>query len=357
MTSESKLCPHAKGTDICATEDNVCIIRSDLGCYMKSEAKHGGSLDRKQELHISPLNPSCAGGDHYLCADSTFYIIRGDSFVCVTDLTQPIDQQIIVKQLADICQNGNHYLSFRGKFCVVFTEEKKYLTVSNLNTGADAQYGTIDKENQDGLYYYGSPKSNPPITIVHQVNEWGVVFTVTDDLSVAGRNFFIYPDVINFLPGGLSFTFGPSEAKWELVKSVTNNSVTPLQWSEKISKTVGYKKSHFQSIETNWNTTEKISMGTKFQAGFIVQVSLETQFSLSKSFGGVDIRSEQEDWNEAYTTEETLSAAIPAGATIYIWQFRLGLKGTVDVLFCHDLQITETSDPPKNTPLPKATSN
>ena len=352
MTSESKICPHAKGTDICATEDNVCIIRSDLGCYMKS----GGSLDHQQELKINPLNPSCAGGDHYLCDGSTFYIIRGDSFVCVTDLTQPIDQ-IIVKQLADNCKNGDHYLSFYGKFCVVFTERKEYLTVSNLNTGADVQHATIDKENQDGLYYYGSPKINPPITIVHQVNEWGVMFAVTADLSVAGRNFFIYPDVINFLPGGLSFTFGPSEAKWELVKSVTNNSVTPLQWSEKISKTVGYKKSHFQSIETNWKTTESVSMGTKFQYGFIVQVSLETQFSLSKSFGGVNIRSEQEDWNEAYTTEETLSAAIPAGATIYIWQFRLGLKGTADVLFCHDLQITETSDPPKNTPLPKATSN
>ena len=285
----------------------MCIIRSDLGCYMNSEAKHGGSLDHKQELQISPLNPSCAGGDHYLCADSTFYIIRGDSFVCVTDLTQPIDQQIIVKQLADICQNGNHYLSFRGKFCVVFTEEKKYLTVSNLNTGADAQYGTIDKENQDGLYYYGSPKSNPPITIVHQVNEWGVVFTVTDDLSVAGRNFFIYPDVINFLPGGLSFTFGSSEAKWELIQSVTNNSTTPLQWSEKISKTVGYKNSHFKSVETNWNVTESASMGTKFEAGGeLAQVSLEVQFSQSTSYGGSNIKSRQEDWNEAYTTEETL---------------------------------------------------
>ena len=356
MTSESKLCPHGKGTDICATEDNVCIIRSDLGCYMKSEVKHGGSLDHQQKLQICPLNPSCAGGDHYLCEGSTFYIIRGDSFVSVTHLTQPIDQ-IIVKQLADICKSGDHYLSFGGKFCVVFTERKEYLIVSSLNTGADAQHGTIDKENLDGLYYYGSPKNYPPITIVHQVNEWGVMFAVTRDLSEPGKNYFIYPDVINFLSGGLSFTFGPSEAKWELVKSVTNNSVTPLQWSEKISKTVGYKKSHFQSVETNWKTTENISMGTKFQAGFIVQVSLETQFSLSKSFGGVNIRSEQEDWNEAYTTEETLSAAIPAGATIYIWQFRLGLKGTVDVLFCHDLQITETSDPPNDIPLPKAISN
>ena len=139
-----------------------CIIRSNLGCYMKS----GGSLDHQQELPICPLNPSCVGGDHYLCAGNTFYIIRGDSFICVTDLTQP-GSQIIMKQLAHICKNGHHYLSVRGKFCVIFTERKEYLIVSNLNTGADARHGTIVKEN---LYYYGFPKVKPPITIVHHYN-------------------------------------------------------------------------------------------------------------------------------------------------------------------------------------------
>ena len=148
MTSESKLCPHGKGTDICATEDIVCIIRSDLGCYMKCS----GGLDHQQELPICPLNPSCAGGDHYLCAGSTFYIIRGDSFVCVTDLTQPVRTQIIVKQLAEICKNEDHYLSFGGKFCVVFTERKEYLTVTNLNTGAEPESFKIAEENRDRLY-------------------------------------------------------------------------------------------------------------------------------------------------------------------------------------------------------------
>ena len=164
--------------------------------------------------------------------------------------------------------------------------------------------------------------------------------------------------MINFLPGGLSFTFGSSEAKWELIQSVTNNSTTPLQWSEKISKTVGYKNSHFKSVETNWNVTESASMGTKFEAGGeLAQVSLEVQFSQSTSYGGSNIKSRQEDWNEAYTTEETLSATIAGRATMYIWQFKIGLKGTGDVLFCNDLQITETADPPKEPPLPKATSN
>lgn len=97
--------------------------------------------------------------------------------------------------------------------------------------------------------------------------------------------------------------------------------------------------------------TASASMGTKFESGFIVHASLETQFSLSSSFGGI---SKQQDWNHTYTTEESLSAIIAAGTIVYIWQFRLGLKGTVDVLFCRDLQITDTSNPPTHIPLPQS---
>ena len=39
----------------------------------------------------------------------------------------------------------------------------------------------------------------------------------------------------------------------------------------------------------NWNTTASVSMGTKYESGFIIQASLETQFSLSSSYGGVNI--------------------------------------------------------------------
>ena len=100
-------------------------------------------------------------------------------------------------------------------------------------------------------------------------------------------------------------------------------------------------------------------MGTKFEAGigFLGKASLETQFSLSASRGGKNIRSEQEDWNEEYTTEEKVEIAIPPGGTVYIWKFTLGLKGSGDVLFCRDLQLTNSATPPKDIPLPKAIDN
>ena len=93
-------------------------------------------------------------------------------------------------------------------------------------------------------------------------------------------------------------------------------------------------------------------MGTKFEFGFIVQTAVEVQFSLTESFGGASIQSEQEDWNETYTVEEELSTTIEPGKSAYIWQFSLGLKGTGDVLFCRDLQITDSSTPPTKIPLP-----
>ena len=262
MASKPAISPHVKGIDICGTKDFVCIIRSDLGCYMKC----GGKLDSNQQLPIHPLSPSCADGDHYLCKDSTFYIIRGNSFICVNDLTEPTGLDITVKPLAENCENGDHYLSFGGNFCIIFTQKNEYLIVSDLTTGKVIESATIIKANQNGLYYYGSP-SKGKITIVQQVSEWGAMYTLTSSLKELGENYFVYPDVINFLPGGLSTTFGPTEARWELLQSITNECKTaPLQWSEKITKTVGYNKSHFQSIEHNWNTTASVSMGTKYQS-------------------------------------------------------------------------------------------
>ena len=79
-------------------------------------------------------------------------------------------------------------------------------------------------------------------------------------------------------------------------------------------------------------------MGTKFEAGldFLGKASLETQFSLTGSAGGKNIRSEQEDWNEQYTTEEKVEIDVPPGGSVYIWQFTLGLKGLV---MCSSVEI------------------
>ncbi|KAL1252286.1 hypothetical protein QQF64_020082 [Cirrhinus molitorella] len=80
----------AKGTDICAALDWTYIIRSDLGCYMKT-----GDLNEGSDISICRLHPACQNGDHYI-ADSKgyFHIIKGNSCRKVRDLSTDSDAEV-----------------------------------------------------------------------------------------------------------------------------------------------------------------------------------------------------------------------------------------------------------------------
>lgn len=373
MTSKpaAAIVPHAshlvKGIDICGNATNIYIIRSDLGCYMKCDSIHldyppsdtTTSTDKQksdmtgepQKYEIHPLHPSCTGGDHYMIGpDDNFYIIKGDHFICVSDLSLPMKIPIKVQSLSEHCRDGDNYLYYDGHFYIIKKDE--YTLVSDL-TGEKEEVGKILDNYQDGAYFFGAWEY---IYIISQVPEWGVTFTITKSLrsSDSAQAYFVYPGVVNFLPGGLSVDIGITVPKWELVKSFTNSSNATLQWSENITVTKGYNKSHFQSIENNWSTSTTTSIGTTFEYGSLVTASLEMQFSLTESYGGAQVRTDQEDWNEAYETEEKLSTSIPPSESVYIWQFRLGLKGSKDVLFCRDLEMTDSHKPPTSMPLPIA---
>ena len=353
--------PLAKGVDICGTEDYVYIIRSDLGCYMKCS----GYLDAPKGIHgqrfeIYPLHPSCAYGDHYLCGPDGFYIIKNNQFIIVNDLSAPTTIPVVSQHLSQNCQNGENYAYNLGSF-IITTTSGEYILTSDLTSSSTPpkKRGIVNPVYlKYGKYFFGA--RNQIIVITQNPNwkkqdnpNWGVVFTLTSDLSSSGKDYFVYPDAINFLPGGISVALGTTAPKWKLLQSFTNSKDgAPLSWSEKITQTIGFNKSRFQSIEQNWNVTNSLSMGTKFGFDYIVQTAVEVQFSLTDSFGGASIQSEQEDWNETYTVEEELSTTIQPGKSVYIWQFSLGLKGTGDVLFCRDLQITNTSTPPTKIPLP-----
>lgn len=145
--------------------------------------------------------------------------------------------------------------------------------------------------------------------------------------------------------------YGVATPKWVILKSFTNSSKScAMTWSEKITKTVGYQKSHFKSLENTWNVSGEVSMGVKFEAGFLIKTTIATQFKLSTSHGGISKETEEEDWSEAYTTEEEISVTIGPGQSIYIWQFRLGFFGSHDILFCRDLQLTNTPTAPTSMP-------
>ena len=354
-TATAAIVPHtnplAKGVDICGNETSVYIIRSDLSCYMKCDCHLDFPKGQDgQKFEIYPLHPSFAFGDHYLVGPKdTFYIIKNNQFIVASDLSAPTTIPMVSQDLSPLCQNGENYLFIQNYFMI--TKKDQYILTSDLTSNSPEQTGTVyGVYLQYGKYYFGARSQ---INVITENPDWGVIFTLTSSLSSSGQDHYVYPDVINFLPGGISVALGTTAPKWQLLKTFTNSKDgAALSWSEKITKTVGFNKSSFQSIEQNWEVTSSVSMGTKFESGFLLKNVIETQFSLTTSFGGASIQSKQEDWNEAYTVEEQLSTTIQPGKSVYIWQFRLGLKGSDDVLFCRDLQITDTSVPPSNIPLP-----
>ncbi|KAK1153787.1 hypothetical protein AOXY_G29461 [Acipenser oxyrinchus oxyrinchus] len=161
-----------------------------------------------------------------------------------------------------------------------------------------------------------------------------------------------HPDVINFLPGGLSLTHGPAFGRWENIKTISNDSASPLKWNKKITKKVGYTKQKMSSIEHNW----KISTSVSMESGALTTLIAKCQFSLSAEYSGQSVNTEQEEWSEATEVEESIEMTIQPHGKVYIWQYNLGL-GKEAVLFCRDLKITKTSTRPTDIPLPHSNSN
>ena len=352
--SQAKIVPHgnpkAKGIDICA-KNNIYIIRSDLKCYMKTalpNLDHAPNF-RDQSYTIFPLHPICTGADHYVGGPNGFNIIKDDYFITVSDLSMPIDLPIKKIPLSEYCKGGDNYLYDGQQFIIIRGD--KYTYADQL-TSTNGTSGTLNSSINGGLYYFGAPFDDTAggMFVILQ-NDVGVMFATMKKPDTSAFEYAVYPNVIDFLPGGISVGFGVSTPKWVMIKSVTNSSESSkLEWSESIEKTTGYNKSHFQSLENNWSIDSKLSMGTSFQVGFLVQASIEAQFSLSTSFGGASVQTAQEDWNEAYKTTENISVTIEPNKSIYIWQFRMGLGVSDDVLFCRDLRMTDTPEPPTSLP-------
>ena len=85
----------AEGVDICGTQETHYIIRSDLGCYMKSP-----DFQKGEDLDVHRLHPSCKGGDHYLADDKNrFYIIRGNIYCRVNDLSTGSNAELFIKKI------------------------------------------------------------------------------------------------------------------------------------------------------------------------------------------------------------------------------------------------------------------
>ncbi|KAL6461988.1 hypothetical protein MHYP_G00301330 [Metynnis hypsauchen] len=256
----------AKGVDFCGVSDNY-IIHSDLGCYMYSTNLHQG-----KDLTVYSLHPSCQGGDHYLALnDDTFYIIKGNSCRRVSNMSKDLDAAVF--DLHPNCRGGDHYLSANGSFYIIFKSR----------------------------------------------GQWGVQYHKTDNLNydANANTCSIHPDVLNFLPGGLAETQGPAFGKWDLIKTIANDSETPIKWDKEITRKVGYTKSKTSSIEHNW----KVAMSATFSAGTLTEAIVKFQFSVSAEYGGKSVKTDNESWQEANETEESVSLTLQPHKKMYVWQY------------------------------------
>ncbi|KAK7168489.1 hypothetical protein R3I93_004714 [Phoxinus phoxinus] len=333
----------AKGTDICGANGYYYIIRSDLGCYMQIR-----SIDRGSEISIWSLHPACQNGDHYIGSrDGYFHIIKGNSYRRVKNLTT--DNGAEVHSLPPNCRGGDHYIANIEYFYIIFQEKGTYRRTANMNEDSDGVEYNVDPDCRNGLYYWGNSNNS---FFLKPASDWGYEFSGIDFRNDKRTGVYsVHPDVLNFLPGGLAVTIGPTFGMWENIKTITNDSNTPVKWQKKINKKVGYNKEKMSQITHNW----KISSSVTAETGDLAKLIAKVQFSFSAEYGGSHVSTEKESWNEVTEEEEQLTFELKPNESVYLWQYKLGL-GKEPVLFCRDLKIDDVPNPPTEVPLPPAQS-
>uniref|UniRef100_A0A803K4X0 Uncharacterized LOC116407773 n=1 Tax=Xenopus tropicalis TaxID=8364 RepID=A0A803K4X0_XENTR len=332
----------AHGVDFCGVDKYYYIVRSDLNCYMRST-----NFNKGEDLDIFTLHPSCRDGDHYLAhEDDFFYIIKGTSYRRVTNMNK--DDDAVVYSLHPNCQGGDHYLSAFGNYYIIYQSRGVYRRTKNMNKDEDSVEYTLHPNCKNGLYYFGTKDY---YYFVKPHDEWGLQYYKTTNFhnDEDSQTFSFHPSVINFLPGGLAITKGPSFGTWECIKTISNDSDTPVTWSKKITKKVGYEKAKMSSIGHNW----KISLTTSMETGGLLALIAKAQFSLSTEYGGSKVNTESENWTQATEVEESMTITLQPNKSMYIWQYQVGL-GSKAVLHCRDTRYKSDPTPPTDNPLPPA---
>ncbi|KAG9259840.1 hypothetical protein AMEX_G27460 [Astyanax mexicanus] len=335
----------AKGVDFCGGYENSYIIRSDLGYYMLSSDLHAGN-----DLTVYNIHPACQGGDHYFADTKWWYIIKGNNYRCTSDLT--LDDSTVLYELHPNCQGGDHYLCSYGYFYIIFQSKGVYRQTADLTTDRYGAEYKLHPNCKDGLYYWGTSKY---FYLVKPKRDWGVQYHITGSLNedTYAETFSVHPNVLNFLPGGLALTHGPAFGKWELLKSIENTTKSltkSVTYEQKVNQKVGFTKSKSSSIEHNW----KISMTASYESGTLTEAISKYQFSLSTEYGGKQVNTENQSWEDVTEKEEKIKVTLKPNENVYVWQYKLGL-GKEDVLFCRDMKFNSDPNPPTDVPLKQAT--
>ncbi|KAL1277351.1 hypothetical protein QQF64_024024 [Cirrhinus molitorella] len=278
--------------------------------------------------------------------DGYFYIIKDKSYRRVTDLST--DANACVQDLHPDFQRGDHYLGIDKFFVILFKGRGICKITSGLGGISTDVHQKLNPKSSNGLYYWGLSEC---VCFLKPVSEWGVEYCKGADLEKDDdlKVYSVHPDVVNFLPGGLSITRGPAYGRWEKIKTITNESDTPLTYQQKIIKKVGYNKENVTQVTHNWKLTPSVSI----ESGRLTEIIAKLQFSFSAEYGGSHVHTKKETWNHAIEVEEQLSFELKQHKSLYVWQYRLGF-GDEPVLFCRDIIIGNEPIPPTKVPLPPA---
>ncbi|XP_054848319.1 uncharacterized protein LOC129338267 [Eublepharis macularius] len=326
------------GTDVFASRHGAFIVRSDLGYFLQALDFSSG-----QDLKVWELHPACRGGDHYVGdpSSSAIYLLRGDTVFKVLDLSSEPPSGAL--PLHSSCRGGDHYAFCEGRFFIFFLARGVVLSVADLVTGSAAKESSLESTFIHGLYYYGSDATR--LACFKMDAENGLR---GHRLSTAGDEevFSVHPDIVSFLPGGLAVTCGPAFGAWECLKLISNATDLPVPGSHEITRKVGYSKTVLG---------QKFSISGSLDSESLAVSLLQAQFSLPTAYGGMGLRTEQEEWEEVAEEGEPLRVILQPRQKLYWWQYRLGL-GKEPTLFCRSLKVTRSPSPPTHIPLPLADS-
>ncbi|XP_071978380.1 uncharacterized protein [Engystomops pustulosus] len=332
----------AKGVDICGVGKYYYIVRSDLGCYMRST-----NFNKGENLEIFSLHPACRDGDHYLAhKDDLFYIIKGNYYRRVKNMNT--DEDSVVYTLHPNCQGGDFYLSAWDSFYIIYLSRGVYRKTKNMNKDEDSEEYPLHPDCKDGLYYFGTEDY---YYFVKPHDEWGIQYVRSTNFheNTNTETFSFHPSVINFLPGGVGVSKGPAYGEWVCIKTIVNDIKMLEPCQQQIPKKIGYEKEKMSCIEQNWSVTSEVSEET----GGLTKAICKSQLSLTAEYGGCSVDTEKEDWSDATEIKETLDVYLEPDEKTYIWAYQLCL-GNDPVLYCSDIRVLDDANPPTEVPLPAA---
>lgn len=325
------------GTDVFATPDGFFVVRSDLGCFLRAPA---GPAPAGAE--ICRLHPACRGGDHYVgeASGAAVCILRGEAFQRTADLGAAPGPEAF--PLHPACRGGDHYVSGGGRFVVLFLARGVALSVADLSTGAGAEETPLDPAARCGLYYYAPDATRLALL---RVDAQRGLCTQVGSGSGPGEVLPVPAAVASFLPGGLALVHGAAFGAWECIQRLENDTDGPLPGSYELSRPVGYVEQKW----ADWTFSPAGAPAPTDLAGAL----LRAQFALPPAYGGLGLRTEQEEWEAAAEEGEELRIILQPRQKLYWWQYRLGL-GARPVLFCRSLKVTRSLAPPDLLPLPRS---